>query len=682
MLNSLNRSRCKRHLGTVAGLNRQRQHHVEDSALTQTVSSLQNLGDVISAAIVAINKQLDQPQRRVRENGNHHLQSGLGQGNRPGLGHSVVQVVGGETGSTEEVVCSGWIVQCNVKHQNTLPSAGDTVDFRAQNSLPFFLDESRTSDQRRNRSDWNHVNTMDVLDVGSKIGGVSNLVLEPNTTAVVLDVLGWHHRVVLGVQEVGVEGSLGDGKHQVGSVGHVGVVDGLGPDLHTVSKIVVLTATFLVLSIGVDGNSVGNGVAQIKVKVSEHREVGVVAGRIGHVSHKSVDPVLNRVDPRSAQVGVHKSTDGSSMDVVAVVEMVVVVESVTVIHRSITFGHTTGGADSTPVCLHVVKHIKNVGVLVQDLSGRVHGVNVGIRVDVVSVLVGSSRLDGAELGVGVVWRGEAGDGAPWVLTNGCGQRLGHLKLVGQVGSHGTVDGVVQSGRGLGIGRGGGEGSRLVRHGIHDGGVTVGGARGGILECVANDGVGVFQSERTCLVVSERHVHDPSGTVVQDNLVLVCSGSWGSVTVDRLDSNSRVEFWDQVVINSRDKSHTLDERSGQRASALGSNGHIDGHFLQIGQLDGSSVVKVGGAKTKTNVSRWSLVLVEYQIEYGCVKTYEVWSSRVRFPQKLFVCTAPFLVTPEGTETVEACCENDELGLEVEMALKISPEVSLEAWTDIF
>ncbi|KAH3665054.1 hypothetical protein OGATHE_003869 [Ogataea polymorpha] len=199
--------------------------------------------------------------------------------------------------------------------------------------------------------DWQHVDAVNVLDVGSEVRGVRDLVLKPDSTAVIANELRGHHRVVLCVQKVDVHGSFRDCEHQVCTVCHVGVVDDRGPNLHRVREIVVLTRALLVLAVRVHGDSVRDGVAEIKVKVSEDWEMRVVARRIGHVSHQRIDPVLDAAGPRPAQVGVHERTQRGRVDVVAIVEVVVVVERVSVVDRRVAVGHAARRADSTPVGL-------------------------------------------------------------------------------------------------------------------------------------------------------------------------------------------------------------------------------------------------------------------------------------------------------------------------------------------
>ncbi|KAG7863172.1 hypothetical protein KL939_000491 [Ogataea angusta] len=483
-------------------------------------------------------------------------------GQRPRLGHAVIQVVGREVGPAEEAVRGGRVVQRDVQHQDALPAVRDVVDLRAQHVLPLLLDKRRAPDQRRDRSDRQHVDAVDVLDVGSKVRGVRDLVLEPDAAAVVADELGGHHAVVLRVQEVDVHGSFRDGEHQVGAVRHVGVVDDRGPDLHGVREVVVLARALLVLAVRVDGDSVRDGVAEIKVEVAEDREVRVVARRVGHVSHQGVDPVLDAAGPQPAQVGVHKRTQRGGVDVVAVVEVVVVVERVTVVDRRVAVGHAARRADAAPVGLvaqrvrlavaaepldglfqrrqqrlrlvgvlqHVVAHIQHVRVFVEDLARGVHGVQVGGRVHVCAVLVCGGGLDGGQFGVGVRRRREPGDRAPGVLADAGGERLGHLELVGEIRGHDAVDGVVERGRSLGARGGRGERGALVRHGVHDGGAVVGGAGGGVLERVRGGGARHGRAQR------HRRRVAPGGAVVG---AVVAARDLDDAVVDRVGADDVV-----------------------------------------------------------------------------------------------------------------------------------------------
>ena len=80
------------------------------------------------------------------------------------------------------------------------------------------------------------MDTLDVLDVGAKVGGVIDLVFEEDARDLVGDEGGRLDGAVAGVQEVGLQRAGRDGELEVASGLEVGVADRAAPHLERVGR--------------------------------------------------------------------------------------------------------------------------------------------------------------------------------------------------------------------------------------------------------------------------------------------------------------------------------------------------------------------------------------------------------------------------------------------------------------
>lgn len=93
------------------------------------------------------------------------------------------------------------------------------------------------------------MDTLDVLDVGTEVRRVINLVLEEDTRDLVADEVGWLVDVVAGVQVVVLQRAGRDGELKVTTGFEVGVTNGATPHLECVGGHGIFGRRFLVTAI-------------------------------------------------------------------------------------------------------------------------------------------------------------------------------------------------------------------------------------------------------------------------------------------------------------------------------------------------------------------------------------------------------------------------------------------------
>lgn len=125
---------------------------------------------------------------------------------------------------------------------------------------------------------------------------------------------------------------------------HVGSVDDLTPHLDGIHGHDILRAGLLVLAIQSREQAMGPAVTVVPIEVTVLREPCVGRTGVGNVSNEHVDVVSVRANPRRVEV----ADVSSSKDVIAIVEMVVIVISVAEIDQRITCCVCRAGNNTTP----------------------------------------------------------------------------------------------------------------------------------------------------------------------------------------------------------------------------------------------------------------------------------------------------------------------------------------------
>lgn len=163
---------------------------------------------------------------------------------------------------------------------------------------------------------------MNVLNNVSEVSSTVDLVFKQNTG----DLSGHEALGVVpvsgGKQHVAVHAALHDSEHQVSTSLHGGVSDDVTPELHGVSKVVVLRRTLFILSVKGLEQSLSPGVSVVPVERARNREVRIGCRWVRSITNQSVDPLLISLQPRTggAKVSLLKeSNDGSGLNEVTIV---------------------------------------------------------------------------------------------------------------------------------------------------------------------------------------------------------------------------------------------------------------------------------------------------------------------------------------------------------------------------
>lgn len=121
-------------------------------------------------------------------------------------------------GSTEEIPGSYGIDSRIVAVQDPLPTADNLIGTTAAEEIvPLLPHKCRTTDKWRARKQRQHVDTLDILDVGAEVGRVIDLVLKQDAGHAVADEVGWLDRIVIGVEVVVLQRPRENGQLQVSS---------------------------------------------------------------------------------------------------------------------------------------------------------------------------------------------------------------------------------------------------------------------------------------------------------------------------------------------------------------------------------------------------------------------------------------------------------------------------------
>lgn len=121
-------------------------------------------------------------------------------------------------------------------------------------------------------------------------------------------------------QKIRLDASPRNRQHQLAEPVELRVAHSTGPEAHGVVEVDVLGCRLLVLAVERYEDALGPGVAHEPVKGAEDREVRVRGGWVCHVPEQSMH---ERVDCRRGPLGVQMADDGSCMDEIAVVVMMI-----------------------------------------------------------------------------------------------------------------------------------------------------------------------------------------------------------------------------------------------------------------------------------------------------------------------------------------------------------------------
>lgn len=123
----------------------------------------------------------------------------------PCKGHPVVQEIIGKGRRRKELVGSVWIKQRDIKHKNAFPAIGYRINNTVKLLVPFLFDKRGTSDIRRTWSNGQHVDTVDILGLLTKVSGVVYLVVKQNATHLIWNEAFGLNRIIVGVQEIQID---------------------------------------------------------------------------------------------------------------------------------------------------------------------------------------------------------------------------------------------------------------------------------------------------------------------------------------------------------------------------------------------------------------------------------------------------------------------------------------------
>lgn len=194
------------------------------------------------------------------------------------------------------------------------------------------------------------MDTLDLLSFGTEVGYVVDFVFKENAGDFVAYEAWWVVLVVCREEVVVFEGALLDGELESGSAGHGRVSDNFAPELDGVVGEGIFGATFLVFAVRTFEEAFGPAVAVKPVKSSRDREVLIVLAWIGKVPDHGVDDffVLAEPDVASPKLAVEVGNHRSSVDVIAVVEVVVVVCGIAKVLVEVAGGVACRGEETFP----------------------------------------------------------------------------------------------------------------------------------------------------------------------------------------------------------------------------------------------------------------------------------------------------------------------------------------------
>lgn len=123
-----------------------------------------------------------------------------------------------KVGSTKELPGSDGIDGRIVAVQDSLPTADNLIGATAaEEVVPLLPHKCRATDKWRARKQRQHVNTLDILNVGAEVGRVIDLVLKQDAGYAVGDEVGGLDSIVVGVEVVVLQGPRENGQLQVSS---------------------------------------------------------------------------------------------------------------------------------------------------------------------------------------------------------------------------------------------------------------------------------------------------------------------------------------------------------------------------------------------------------------------------------------------------------------------------------